>query len=95
MVRDDSPVTLEEVIGRLDEFSGQHAIYAEAPKPGARALVASDDGETDLSYLLEVALAREAVDVWRQWRPGRSPTLADEVAAVIHYAVYDAWLPME
>jgi len=44
MVRDDSSVTLEEVIGRLDEFSGQHTIYAEAPKPGARALVTSDDG---------------------------------------------------
>jgi hypothetical protein len=44
---------------------------------------------------IEVALAREAIDVWRQWRPGRSPTLADEVAAVIHYALYDAWLPME
>jgi hypothetical protein len=70
MVRDDSSVTWEEVIGRLDEFSGQHAIYAEAPKPGARALVTSDDAETDLAYLLEVA-------------------------AVIHYAVYDAWLPME
>jgi len=92
MVRDDSSVTLEEVIGRLDEFSGEHAIYAEAPKPGARALVASDDGEADLAYLLEVALAREAIDVWRQLRAGQ---VADTVAAVIHYAVYDAWLPME
>ncbi len=88
-------MTLEEVVARLDEFSGEHTIYAEAPKPGARAVVTSDDGETDLAYLLEVALAREAIDVWRQCWPGRSPTLADEVAAVIHYAVYDTWLPVE
>jgi hypothetical protein len=40
---------VEEVIGRLEEFSGEHAIYAEARKPGARALVTSDDGETDLA----------------------------------------------
>jgi hypothetical protein len=63
---------LEEVIGRLDEFSGEHAIYAEAPKPGARARARRD-------RRLEA------------WRPGRSPTLADEVAAVIH----DAWLLVE
>src|SRR5256885_1115099 len=36
MVRHDSSVTLEEVVGRLDEFSGEHAIYAEAPGPRKR-----------------------------------------------------------
>ena len=88
-------MTLEEVIARLDEFSAEHMIYAEAPEPSARAVVAEDGAGGDLPYLLEVALAREAIDVWSQWRPGRSPTHADKVAAVTHYAVHDAWLPVE
>jgi len=76
MVRHDSSVTLEEVVARLDEFSGEHTVYAEAPKPGARAVVTSDDGETDLAYLLEVALAREATSRGSGGRAGRrhSPT---------------------
>jgi len=88
-------MTPEEVIARLDEFSAEHVIYAEAPEPSARAVVAEDGAGGDLPYLLEVALAREAIDVWSQWRPGRSPMLADKVAAVTHYAVHDAWLPVE
>ncbi len=88
-------MTLEEVIARLDEFAAEDVIYAEAPEASARAVVAEDGAGGDLPYLLEVALAREAIDVWRQWRPGTSPTPADKVAAVTHYAVHDAWLPVE
>lgn len=59
-----------------------------------------DDGSVSpaaagLNYFLEVALAREAVDVWGRWRPGRTPTLEDKVAAVTYYAQNDAWLPVE
>jgi hypothetical protein len=36
-----------------------------------------------LPYLLEVTLAREAVEVWEAWRPGQTQSLEDKVAAVI------------
>jgi hypothetical protein len=48
-----------------------------------------------LRYLLEVALAREGIDVWRAWRPGHTPSLEDKLAAVTYYAEHDAWLPAE
>ena len=93
-------MTLREVIARLEELAADDTIYAESVAPSARAVVATepDDGAVPkaaagLDYLLEVALAREAVDVWRRWRPGRTPTLDDEIAAVTYYAQNDAWLP--
>jgi hypothetical protein len=51
--------------------------------------------EPNLVYLLEVGVAREAIDVWHAWRPGRSPSLDDQLQAVIYYAENDAWLPVE
>jgi hypothetical protein len=91
-------VTLRDVIARLDEFADDETIYAESAEPNARALVAPesvDDAGASLRYLLEVSLAREAIDVWQAWRPGRTPTLDDKVAAVSYYALNDAWLPRE
>ena len=93
-------MTLGEVIARLDEFGEDETIYAEGPAATARAVVAlePDDGSLPpaaegLSYLLEVANAREAIEVWQAWRPGRTPTLDDRLAAVTYYAENDAWLP--
>jgi hypothetical protein len=92
-------VTLREVIARLDQLGDDETIYAESAGGSAEAVVAvePEDGAAavGLPYLLEVAAAREAIDVWKAWRPGRSPTLDDEVAAVVYYATHDAWLPVE
>jgi hypothetical protein len=95
-------VTLLEIVARLDEFADDETIYAESASPTARAAVATEPGDgsvppiaTGLTYLLEVDAAREAIDVWRAWRPGRARTLDDKVAAVTYYAENDAWLPIE
>ena len=95
-------MTLRDVIARLDQFEDDETIYAESAAPGARAEVAvePDDGSAPsiadgLPYLLEVAVAREAVEVWRAWRPGREPSLGDMLEAVVYYAENDAWLPIE
>jgi hypothetical protein len=89
-------VTLRDVIGRLDEFAEDETIYAESAAPEAEALVADErEGPDPLPYLLEVALAREAIDVWKAWRPGQTPSLDEKVAAVIYYAQNDAWLPVD
>jgi hypothetical protein len=87
-------MTLRDVIDCLDEFGAGETIFAESPTPTARAAVAPDDAApTGLRYLLEVDLAREAIEVWQTWRPGQTPTLEDKLAAVIYYAEHDAWLP--
>jgi hypothetical protein len=74
---------------------------AESATPAARAVVAAAtaDGSArsnaeGLRYLLEVSLAREAIEVWRAWRPGQTPSLEDKLAAVTCYAEHDAWLPV-
>jgi len=87
-------MTLRDVIARLDEFGADETIFAEAATPDARAEVASEDARTDLSYLLEVDLARAAIEVWQAWRPGETPTLESKLEAVIYYAENDAWLPV-
>jgi hypothetical protein len=77
------------------EFEDDETIFAESATPAARAVVAAEaaDGSSPrgvagLRYLLEVALAREAIEVWRAWRPGR-PSLEDKLAAVTYYAEHD------
>jgi hypothetical protein len=90
------------VIARLGEFHDGETIYAEAPTPTARAVVAAEphDGSVPaaaagLDYLLEVEAAREAIDVWRFWRAGRAPSLDEKVDAVLYFAVEDAYLLTE
>ena len=93
---------LREVIDRLDEFDDDETIYAASAGATARAVVAAEpeDGSVPpvaagLTYLLEVTAAREAIEVWANWRQGQEPTLNDKLAAVTYYAQNDAWLPVE
>ena len=87
---------LREVIARLDQFADDETIYAGSATPTAEAIVTREpEQDAPLQYLLEVSLAREAVEVWAAWRPGQTPSLDDKVAAVIYYAQNDAWLPVE
>jgi hypothetical protein len=85
-------MTLRDVIARLDEFEADETIFAESATPTARAEVAHEDA-SGLPYLLEVDIAREAIEVWQAWRPGQTPSLEDKVAAIVYYAENDAWLP--
>ena len=95
-------MTLRQVIDRLEEFADDGTIYAASTSPTARAVVATEleDGSVPpvaagLAYLLEVAAAREAIQVWADWREGKKPTLKDKLEAVTYYAQNDAWLPIE
>ncbi len=98
-------MTLSDVIERLDEFDDELTIYAErAPDfaPSSRAVVARDpaDGSlppaaAGLDYFLEIDTAKEAIEVWSEWRDGAEPTRADRFGAVWYYAVNDAYLPAD
>ena len=81
-------MTLRDVIAQLADFASDETIYADSATPTARAVVAiePEDGSVPaaaagLLYLLEVAAAREASEVWQRWRPGETPTLDDRVAS--------------
>ena len=55
----------------------------------------SPSSAVGLRYLLDVRLAREAIEVWQAWRPGQTPSLEDKLQALTFYAEHDAWLPVE
>jgi hypothetical protein len=93
---------LRKVIATLDDLSDDETIYAAGASPSARAVVARepDDGgvpaeAVGLAYFLEVSEAKESIRVWSAWRNGALPTLDDKVAAVIHYASRDSFLPVD
>jgi hypothetical protein len=92
---------LRDLIAALDDLGDDETIYAADASPSAPAVAARepDDGRVPpeaagLAYLLEVALAKESVRLWSEWRNGAAPTLDDKVAAVIHYARDDSFLPV-
>jgi hypothetical protein len=47
-----------------------------------------------MAYLLEVDLVQDVLEVWSEWRDGTAPTTAESVAAVVHYAEHDAYIPV-
>jgi hypothetical protein len=47
------------------------------------------------SYLLDVAIAKEVLDVWASWRSGATPSLAEAADAVTYYAANDSYKPTE
>jgi hypothetical protein len=90
-----------------DPFEDGPTILAEEPWTAASAaVVLADDvidevvdgtapGWPEYRYLLEVEIAAEVLEVWSAWRGGAKPTPEEAVAAVIHYAAHDAYLPAD
>lgn len=46
-----------------------------------------------MRYVLEVALAREVIDVFQEHHGIRAPSDEEIYQAVLHYAEYDCYLP--
>ena len=92
--------TLRDVVTVLDELSDDATIYTDGVTPAARATVVSSEAdeatrEAGLRYFLEVALAKEAVAVWSDWRGSAQPTVDDKLMAISYYATHDAYLPLD
>ncbi len=103
------PRTLREVVATIETF-GEGDRYEPgptifAPKPwtaDSPAVVLEEDAvggaapsQPSYSYLLEVGIAKEVIEVWSSWRNGREPTSEEATRAVIHYAEHDAYEPVE
>jgi hypothetical protein len=52
------------------------------------------DDAAPMTYFLEVSIAKEVIEVLREWRGGGALTEDDRLAAVVHYAKHDAYLPV-
>lgn len=95
-------MTLAEILAKIDELDDELTIYSAEPwSPVSRAVAARepDDGSlpseaSGMRYLLEVSIAKEAIEIWSQWRAGAVPTIADKCEAVLHYAENDSYLPV-
>jgi len=97
--------TLATLVEALDDLDDELAIYASRqdgwrPDSPAVAIAATKNGAlraeaAELSYFLEVPIAKEAIRVWSDWRGGAQPDTADRVEAVIYYAENDAYLPVQ
>jgi len=93
-----------DVVQRLDAYRDELVIYAAA-RPSwqldSRALVVLEPADeshprlaTGLTYLMQVARAKEVVAVWRRCRPGTVPTIDDLCDAILYYARHDAHEPV-
>jgi hypothetical protein len=93
-------LTLRDALSSIDDFDGEATIYAAKPWNPTSTTVIAVEGEEDantaigkgLTYLLEVSIAKEVIEVWSEWRGGRVPSADERAEAVIHYAVNDVYL---
>ena len=102
---------LIDLIDRLDEVDDSEryespCLFAKGGTdalPSSKACVCPSDEtgsficpqDPELSYVLTVQHAKEAVEVWSEWRDGRLPNREQKYAAVMFYARHDAWMPVD
>jgi uncharacterized RDD family membrane protein YckC len=94
-------MALSELLEKLDEFDDNLTIYAERDpewSANSRAIVSSQskdgdviDARKDLSYFLEVDIAKEVIEMWKE-SCGHKPSAEDKCRAVIYYAENDAYI---
>jgi hypothetical protein len=75
---------------RVAVGGGQAGAGQVAARPGPRAQCRGR-AASGFMYMLEADLVKEIIEVWSEWREGRTPTLAEAVGAVIWYAEHDAY----
>jgi hypothetical protein len=94
-------MTLANIIENLSDFDDNLTIYAErnpkwsAASPAVVSLE-NENGEVidappNLSYLLEVDIANEVLEVWINWHK-REPSTEEKCSAIIYYAENDAYI---
>lgn len=92
-------MTLEEILKKLHSLDDELIIFAEkTPKwtANSKAIISYQEefGVQEFPYFLEVGIAKEAIDVWSQWRNDRKPSIENICEATICYAENDAYLPI-
>ncbi len=101
-------MTLLEVINRLDELPEEAVIYAGringrwvAESPAWVEEEPEDDTSrqvydgVEAEYLLEVFLAKEAVEAYQEHHGTLRPSPEEKLKAIIYYAEHDTYLPSD
>lgn len=95
------------LIDEIDQYDDEDIIYVHVgkvsqltPETFSSLMYFTDEEEVLLTtdnrtYLLEVYLVKEVLQVWREWRKGRAPTLNEKYEAIKYYAENDAYVPVE
>src|SRR5260370_35674661 len=89
---------LVDVMSAVAHAGPEATISVATPAgPQSKAIVRVEPEEggdqAGLTYLLEVSLARDVLQVWTSWRNGRQPTAEEAARAVIYYAQHDEYEP--
>ncbi len=94
-------IILSVLLEKLDDFDDNSVIYAERNpewSANSRAVICSQseareliDAPKDLSYFLEVYVAKEVVEFWKE-NCGHYPSTEDKCRSVIYYAENDAYI---
>jgi hypothetical protein len=89
-----------ETISDRDRDGRRPTIYAPRPWiPDSDATLVYGERYVEavtapgFTYLLEVDLAKDVIEVWGTFRNGRAPTLTEAAGAVVWYAEHDAYQP--
>jgi hypothetical protein len=99
-----SVTTLRNIIRNIEEISDELSIYAtrnseskwiiDAPAELVLSEDAADVGKEmeELSYFLEVDIAKEVIQVWKEWRNGHEPDENQRIEALLYYVNNDAYI---
>jgi hypothetical protein len=96
---------LSELVAHLGELDDDLTIFVNSRSDWTTASLAVIVPPTDydhvllarygMTYLLEVVLAKEVVEVWSNERDGRSPTVEEACEAIIYHARHDAYIAQD
>jgi hypothetical protein len=92
--------TLGDMLRNLSQVDSSLIVYVPSGRevtpstPVALLTVDDDPPQEVLSYLLEIEIIVDVLDDWKEWNE-REPTLAEACAAIVYYAIHDAYQPMD
>jgi hypothetical protein len=93
-------IPLGRIIDKIGEFDDDLVVYAPAGaqvSAGTPVYLVDEENEdppAGTEYVLELSLMQDVIRVWSKWRNGAVPTIPQACEAVLHYAKYDAFLPV-
>jgi hypothetical protein len=101
MINEGQLTTIRDIVEHIDSLSNDLIIYSKGNdwQPSSVAIMLPlpmydppPKAPEGMNYFLELDLAKEVLEVWRNWREGRMPSLEEACEAVIYYAEYDAYI---